>query len=81
MGTGKKFTAYITKYALTKGIIEKEVEELSATHVKGDDHFEYYHKPYWWDTLYAAKIHAEELKTNKLNSLKKQFDKIIKLKF
>ena len=76
-------TAYITKYALTKGLLVKRVE---TTHS-----FEYvtetynsivgYHKPYWHDTEAEALEHAETMRQKKICSLKKQLAKMEALSF
>ena len=77
---------YITKYALTKGIIEKEVEpntsisDKMVTEIK-NGHRNSYHKPFWYESKEEAIAHAEILRKAKLNSLKKSISKIEKLDF
>lgn len=74
---------YITKYALTTGIIEKEVTQDSRTMVtvKSDRWSAPFHKPFWHETKEEAIKHCEELRIKKLQSLDKQIKKISKLKF
>lgn len=74
---------YVTKYALTQGILEKEVKSVSPTFVattctRWD---EFYHKPYWYETLEEAYEHAEKLRKDKIKSLQKQIDKLNKIEF
>jgi hypothetical protein len=75
------FSAYVTKYALTIGIMYRvgevnsdfpnmfiyDCETRFPTHV---------HAPYWHRTFEAARAHAEKLRKAKLASLKKQIAKL-----
>lgn len=75
---------YITKYALTKGIYEAEAEEsnnfpgmittkdYSYFHGEGKD---------WTRTKETAIVRAEEMRLKRIESLKKQIEKLEKLKF
>lgn len=78
-------TAYITKYALTKGVQEKPVEwsddfpHMIADRATG--YVDYIHKPYWYTSKESALKHAEELREKKIKSLEKQIAKLKKLKF
>lgn len=74
---------YITKYALTTGIIEKEVtvDSLTMVTVKTERWQTSFHKPFWHETKEEAIKHCEELRIKKLQSLDKQIKKISKLKF
>lgn len=78
--------AYITKYALTMGILEEEVE-VSAD-VNGDmvrvvtNHYpEYYHKPFWHTDKQEAIDHAETMRIKKIASMEKSIKKLKNLKF
>ncbi|MFU9138489.1 hypothetical protein [Erwinia tasmaniensis] len=75
--------AYITKYALTKGIYEAQgrlseyfpdmfIEEHYRQHHHGND---------WHITLEDAISRAEEMRIKKLQSLDKQMKKLSALKF
>jgi len=73
---------YITKYALTIGILEFEGKITSTS----DDmvqvnKYEYYHKPFWYLTKEDAVEHANKLKANKIIALKKQISKLEKITF
>jgi len=78
---------FITKYALTQGIIKKDAEELSNNGMikvaKGGDFFfdSYYHKNEWFDNLTDAALHAEEMRKKKIELVKKQLAKLEKMKF
>ena len=64
----QRFRVYVTKYALTQGILQKEV---CTTHsadyvvVPGIDLIGY-HKPFWHETCEEAIKHAESMRTKKL---------------
>jgi hypothetical protein len=77
---------YITKYALTRGIIdEKEVEICKniPNMVECREAFfhDYFHKPDWHETKEEAIKRAELMKNKKIESLKKQIQKLEKIKF
>lgn len=74
---------YIIKYALTTGIIEREVVQISSTmvSVKSDRWMASFHKPYWHETREEAVKHAEILKGKKKESLLKQLKKLDKTVF
>ena len=80
----ESFTAYITTYALTTGILKREV------HRTGNDTFVRYHNPGqsgWvfandWDvhrTEDAAQARAQAMIEAKIKSLDKQRAKLVKL--
>lgn len=75
--------AWITKFALTKGIIEKEVENCGEGMVKeSENHFPtYYHGTDWHTDKQCAIAKAEEMRKEKIASLKKQIEKLEKMKF
>ncbi len=73
---------YITKYALTGGILEKEGYIVKDNdRMVAIDGYNYYHKPFWHITKEDAIKHAEEMRIKKLQSLDKQIKKISKIKF
>lgn len=77
---------YITKHALTKGIMEKEAEicdNVSKDMIKiTTNHYpEYYHKPFWYTDKQEAIKHAENMCKKKIASLKKSIEKLEKLNF
>lgn len=76
---------YITKYALTQGIFKRDAEICEDINTKmisviGNIQ-EYYHKPYWHETLGAAREHAESMRLKRIQSLHKQIQKLIKMTF
>lgn len=75
---------YITRYALSDGILEKEAEECDRFPgmIETDDHA-YFHGEGkdWTRTKEAAVARAEEMKAKKIKSLKKQIEKLEAMKF
>lgn len=74
---------WITKYALTKGIIEKEVRDCGDGMVEDKStHFPtYYHNGEWYSDKNYAIFRAQEMRKKKISSLKKQIDKLEDMKF
>ena len=77
---------FITKYALTKGVMEVDNVELSSSssnmiHYKVSGYSMHFHKPYWYENKEEALKHAEKLKQRKIDSLKKQILKLEKTVF
>lgn len=77
---------WITKYALTKGIIEMEVELCENPQMVKEAKTEwgnYFHTNgvEWHSNKETAIVKAEEMRMNKLKSLQKQIDKLNKLSF
>lgn len=74
---------FITKYALTQGILEIEPKQTHSVNMIGDvnNQYTYYHKPDWHLTKEEAIIRAEEMRIKKLQSLDKQIKRISALKF
>lgn len=79
---------FITKYALTQGILEREAEKATEnetiTVVERENKYSfmtYYHKNEWFDNLTDASLHAEEMRKKKIESVKKQLAKLEKMKF
>lgn len=75
---------WITKYALTQGVLQMDgfMQSKSCPTMITNKKWvcETYHKPFWYDNQYDAVAHAETMRQIKLESLKKQIDKISKLK-
>lgn len=76
---------YITEYALTKGILEKEAK---IAEFAGDlfAHIDGMYKSFLigYNVFYTkseAKQKAEEMRTKRIESLKKQIQKLEKMKF
>lgn len=78
-------TVWISKYALTSGIYELKVDHFSSdgTAVYGKGQFECFHGEgkNWHITEEDAKKRAEEMRLEKIQSLKKQIEKLEKLRF
>lgn len=76
---------YITKYALTQGILEQEAVlrgESNTTIVVPSTYYPAtYHKPYWYTDKEDAIKHAESMRIKKIASLKRSLNKYEKLKF
>lgn len=80
------FTAYITKYALSGGILKKEVKlehNTGSMVVALDNGYSFYHGEgrEWHRTKESAVARAEEMRVAKIASLKKQIAKLEKLSF
>ena len=79
---------FITKFALTRGIVEIDAEICSTisknmiqtTADKGRFDI-YYHKPDWHESKDDAIKKANEMRDKKIASLKKQIQKLEKFKF
>lgn len=80
-----KFTAYITKYALTQGIFECEVEDcfhISAGMVKSTkSQHVIFHKGDWHRSRAEAVAKAEDMRRKKVVSLQASLKKFNDLKF
>lgn len=77
---------YITKYALTKGVIEKdgEIADYGNGHVRAFVHGDYSSYGIGSEAFYTkeeALKNAEERRIKKIESLKKQIKKLENLKF
>jgi len=76
----EKTKAYITKYALTKGIEKKEVEILKTGTAKWSAFGDAYPGE-WFLALEDAQADAEKRRWKKIDSLKKQLEKLEKMRF
>ena len=77
--------AYITKYALTKGIVRREVHDcfdisLDMVADVGSGNVSY-HGNDWYRTYDDALRQAESMRLKKISSLKKQIAKLEKMTF
>jgi hypothetical protein len=77
---------WVTKYALSKGILEKDVRETNApgmVAVNNTQYGEFYHVEGrdWHRTRAAAETKAEEMRKAKIASLVKQVLKLEKMRF
>ena len=73
---------WITKYALTDGIIEREAEEIEGKCIQTVERFPaFYSRKDWYKTREDAVKRANEMKEREINSLKKRIKKLEDLKF
>lgn len=76
---------WITKYALTKGILEKECEDCRDDTVRETENSfpVYYHGEgkEWHRTKESAIKRAEEMRQKKITRLKKQIEKLEGMRF
>lgn len=80
---------YITKYALTQGIIEIDIEKIRNFSIIedkdmlcfNDGHPVYFHKGEWCRSKEEAIQDAEKKREKKVASLRKQLEKLENLKF
>lgn len=75
-------TVFITKYALTKGIIEMEGEIVSANKdmIRVGENI-WHVKPFWYEKREDAISHANEMRQKAINSLNKRIEKLKNLNF
>ena len=76
---------WITKYALTSGIFDVEAEQCvnidAVSYMLPDCYRQYAYSGNWHKTFEAAVQRAEEMRAKKIASLKKQIEKLEKLRF
>lgn len=81
----ERFTAWVTKYALTQGILKMKVEDCfdsSTTMVrKINGAPAYFHGDDWHRSYEAAIDRAKAMQSAKLKSLDKQRERIAALEF
>lgn len=77
----KKITVWVTKWALTSGIIETEAEVRDEEMVNCGSRYGYFHGNDWHRTRVAAVQRAEVMRLKKIASLKKQLEKLEKMRF
>lgn len=75
-----RFTAFISKYALSTGIQEIEVEDcfrVSPDMVKfAENTIQIFHKGEWFRTREEAVVKADDMRRKKIASLEKQIKKL-----
>ncbi|HAO26757.1 MAG TPA: hypothetical protein DCQ68_01865 [Chryseobacterium indologenes] len=78
-------TVYVTKFALTKGIIESEGEIVEGNskmlRTTIDLYQAFVFKPDWYENKNEAINRAEEMRNKKIASLENQIKKLKKIKF
>lgn len=75
---------YVTKYALTRGILEIYGESISSSLeiVKAlDPEINYIEKPFWHVRKEEAIEHAESIRKRKIEALNKQIEKLKEMQF
>ena len=81
----KVLKVWMTKYALSSGIKEIEVNQSisSPDAVIGESYRDFYHGEgkEWHHTYKSAVSRAEEMRLRKIESLKKQIEKLEKKRF
>lgn len=78
------FMAYVTKHALTEGVQHIEVEkshDSDYAYSREAGHGWQFGPKDWHRTESSAKFRAEEMRVKKIKSLKKQIDKLEKMRF
>ena len=81
-----KFSAWVSKYAMTKGIYEIEAEDcfdISPTmvHDRGAMYTTFYHKDEWHRSEAEAVAKAEAMRTARIKSLEKQIARLKAMRF
>lgn len=74
---------WVTKYALTQGIYEREVRDCGDDMIADDStHFTtYLHKGDWHTSKKDAILKADEMRKKKIESLKKKIKQLENMKF
>lgn len=77
---------WITKYALTKGIIEVDAmltssDSISIKELNSDLNSNWFYKGDWYSDKESAIKKAEEMRQKKIESLKKQIKKLEEMRF
>ncbi|MBE3119058.1 MAG: hypothetical protein IMZ50_09920 [Candidatus Atribacteria bacterium] len=72
---------YVTKWALTQGIVEKSVREVSDGDVRVIDELQYFHPGEWHRTWVEAVVQAEKMQTLKIAALKRRLAKLEGMRF
>ncbi|MCL1655458.1 hypothetical protein M2T79_02535 [Elizabethkingia miricola] len=82
MEAKERVIVYVTKYALTKGILEMECLLVSNNMIKTTNKYsQYFHLNEWFLSKEDAIKKAEQMRDKKLESLNKQVNKLTKLNF
>lgn len=79
----KKFIAWVTRYALSKGIFSIVAQDCGSGMIEevGVRWTTYYRGKDWHRTEEKALARAEEMRVKKIKSLEKQITKLQKMKF
>lgn len=80
----ERMQIYSTKYALTDGIVEKEVRDVGDGMVEVLEGYGYYlhgEGKEWHRTWESAVARAEEMRHKKIKSVEKQLEKLKNMKF
>lgn len=72
---------YITKYALTQGILVKNADKTCSPRMIRCNKTEFYHGNDWHESWEEAVKRAEEMRDKKIVSLKKSLENMEYLKF
>jgi hypothetical protein len=72
----EKITVWVTKWALTLGVIETDGEVIDEGMVGCGRKYGYFHGNDWHRTREAAVLRAEEMRLKKIASVKKQLEKM-----
>lgn len=78
---------WITKYALSMGIYEREAKEppdrghVVAIEPEAPNGWTMYHHADWWKSRKDALARAEYMRTSRIASLEKQIAKLRKMRF
>lgn len=81
----EQFTAYITKYAFTAGILEVQAEWTEGSDgvtykTAGSSFMQFSHAKEWYRDVDSAKARVEVMRTKKIASLNKSIEKMMGLK-
>jgi hypothetical protein len=80
-----RFTAYITRNALTTGIQRLEVEGLplhrDLVRGTGESRLMHYHKGEWHRSIMEAKITAEKMRKGEIERLRKEIARLEEITF
>ena len=80
----RTLTVFVTKYALTQGILEMNVNpsyNYPNMVTEAGNSLNTIHKPFWYVDRHHAVIHAEEMRNKKIKSVEKQLKKLRTMKF
>lgn len=77
----EKITVWVTKWALTSGVIETEGEVIDEEMANCGREYGCFHGNDWHRTREAAIKRAEEMRLKKIALVKKQLEKLEKMRF
>jgi hypothetical protein len=79
-----RFKAWISKYALSRGVFEVEVEDrfdIAPTLIASTDNQSLYRRDQWHRTMEVALEKAEKMRVTRIAALQRQLGKLKKLTF